>query len=46
VAWVYFLASPDNATQRYLYRIGLEGGGGCNGFRLLIQPGTHGYDIS
>jgi len=43
--WLYFIASPDNATQRYLYRVGLSGGpaqqvtpGG--------QPGTHGYDIA
>jgi dipeptidyl-peptidase-4 len=23
--WLYFIASPDNATQRYLYRSPLEG---------------------
>jgi dipeptidyl-peptidase 4 len=42
---LYFLASPDNATQRYLYRIGLEGG---EAVRLspADQPGTHGYDIA
>ncbi len=25
--WLYYLASPDNATQRYLYRTKLDGGG-------------------
>src|SRR5262249_38487872 len=24
--WLYFLASPDNPTQRYLYRVSLTGG--------------------
>ena len=23
--WVYFIASPDNPTQRYLYRVHLDG---------------------
>src|SRR5688572_4168341 len=26
--WVYYIASPDNATQRYLYRSRLDGSGG------------------
>src|SRR5207248_3062334 len=25
--WLYYIASPDNATQRYLYRIPLDGSG-------------------
>lgn len=42
---LYFLASPDNATQRYLYHVSLAGG---KILRLspLDQPGTHTYNIS
>lgn len=42
---VYFLASPDNPTQRYLYSVGLD----ATGLRRVTpedQPGTHGYSIS
>jgi dipeptidyl-peptidase 4 len=43
--WVYFIASPDNATQRYLYRTRLDGSGAME--RLTQhQPGVHSYDIS
>ncbi len=44
-SWIYFAASPENPTQRYLYRIGLEGG---TRQRLtpINQPGWHTYDIS
>jgi dipeptidyl-peptidase-4 len=43
--WVYFIASPDDATQRYLYRVSLRGG---DPERLSPedQPGTHSYSIS
>ncbi len=43
--WVYFIASPDNATQRYLYRVPLSGG---DPVRLspADQPGTHSYNLS
>jgi len=43
--WIYFNASPDNATQRYLYRVWLEGG---DPVRLspADQPGTHTYNIA
>lgn len=43
--WLYYIASPDNPTQRYLYRIRLEGG---RPQRLTPsdQSGTHSYDIS
>ena len=42
---LYFYASPDNATQRYLYHVSLNGG---KILRLspADQPGTHTYDIS
>lgn len=43
--WVYFIASPDNATQRYLYRAPLDGSASPE--RLTPnQPGTHSYTIS
>ncbi len=29
--WLYFIASPDNPTQRYLYRTKLNGKGNCYG---------------
>jgi dipeptidyl-peptidase-4 len=43
--WIYFSASPDNAGQRYLYRVPLGGG---RAVRLTPpnQPGTHSYTIS
>jgi len=43
--YVYFMASPDNATQKYLYRIKIKGG---NAERLTPtdQPGTHSYELS
>jgi len=43
--WVYLIASPDNATQRYLYRAPLDGSASPE--RLTPnQPGTHSYTIS
>ncbi len=43
--WVYFIASPDNATQRYLYRAPLDGS--ADPERLTpAQPGTHSYTVS
>jgi dipeptidyl-peptidase 4 len=44
--WVYFLASPDNPTQRYLYRARLDGKGKPERLTPENQPGTHSYDIS
>ncbi len=43
--YIYFMASPDNATQKYLYRIKLSGG---NAERVtpMDEPGTHIYEIS
>jgi dipeptidyl-peptidase-4 len=42
--WLYFLASPDQPSQRYLYRSRLNGKGKIE--RLSPQPdsGTHAYD--
>ena len=44
--FVYFMASPDNATQKYLYRTKLNGSGKLE---LLSSPtlkGTHDYIFS
>jgi dipeptidyl-peptidase-4 len=42
--WLYFYASPENATQMYLWRVRLTGG---TPERLTpaTEPGTHDYDI-
>ena len=43
--WIYFIASPDNATQRYLYRAPLDASAGPE--RVTpAQPGTHSYTVS
>ncbi|HTP13102.1 MAG TPA: S9 family peptidase, partial [Bacteroidota bacterium] len=44
--WMYFIASPDNATQRYLFRIRLNGKGKMERLTPGDQPGTHSYQIS
>ena len=44
--YVYFMASPNNATQLYLYRVKLDGSGSLE---MVSQPGlqgTHDYNIS
>ena len=44
--YVYFMASPDNATQKYLYRIKLDGKGKAERVSPASQQGTHDYDVS
>lgn len=44
--WLYFSASPDNATQKYLYRARLDGNGKAERLSPANQPGTHNYTIS
>ena len=44
--WIYFEASPDNATQRYLYRAPLTGSTSISRLTPSTQPGTHAYNIS
>ncbi len=44
--YVYFIASPGNATQKYLYRTKLDGKGKLERVTPADQPGTHDYDIS
>jgi dipeptidyl-peptidase 4 len=43
--WVYYIASPENATQRYLYRAGLDGSK-TERVTPANEPGTHTYNIS
>ena len=44
--YVYYYASPDNATQKYLYRSKLNGEGEAERLTPVDQPGTHSYTIS
>jgi dipeptidyl-peptidase-4 len=44
--WIYFTTSPDNPTQRYLYRSRLNGKGQTERLTPMDQPGTHCYQIS
>lgn len=44
--WVYFIASPENPTQRYLYRASLDGKGEPQRLTPADQPGIHSYQIS
>ena len=44
--WFYFLASPDNATQVYLYRSRLDGTGSPERVTPSGEPGSHSYDLS
>ncbi len=44
--WFYYYASPDNATQKYLYRVRLDGTGEPKRVTPMGQPGTHDYDFS
>ncbi len=43
---VYFSASPNNATQKYLYKTKLDGRGKLETVTPSIWPGTHNYSIS
>ena len=44
--WLFFMASPDNATQRYLYRARLDGHGSPERVTPASLPGTHSYDVA
>jgi dipeptidyl-peptidase 4 len=44
--WVYYVASPENATQRYLYRSRLDGKGAAERLAPANQPGMHSYRVS
>ncbi|WP_417427911.1 S9 family peptidase [Halpernia sp.] len=42
---IYFMASPENATQSYLYEVPLKGGKATR-LTSANESGTHNYDIS
>lgn len=44
--YVYFYATPDNATQRYLYRTKLDGSSEAERLSPATQNGTHTYNVS
>ena len=44
--WVYFLASPGSAIERFLYRAKLDGNGQVERVTPADQRGTHSYQIS
>ena len=44
--WLYFSASPENATQVYLYRARLNSSGSAERVSPAAEAGTHRYDIS
>lgn len=44
--YIFFIASPDNATQRYLFRASLSGDGKPERLTPLSQPGIHSYQVS
>jgi dipeptidyl-peptidase-4 len=44
--WVYYIASPDNPTQRYLYRARLDGRGRPQRLTPQGSPATHQYGLA
>jgi dipeptidyl-peptidase-4 len=44
--WLYFSASPENASQRYLFRARLDGRGTPERLTPASEPGTHLYSFS
>ncbi len=44
--WFYFYASPYNATQKYLYRVPLDGSAGSERVTPADQAGTHSYSFA
>ncbi len=44
--YAYFIAAPDNVTQRYLYRARLTGAPRIERLSPAGQAGTHSYDIA
>lgn len=43
---IYFAASPENATQQYLYSVPLTGNGNAKLITPAAQKGTHDYTIA
>lgn len=46
LGYAWFIAAPDNPTQRYLYRTTLSGAPRVERLTPAGQPGTHSYDIA
>lgn len=44
--WFYFIASPDDATRKYLYRSRVSGSGTPQRVTPANEPGTHFYDVA
>ncbi len=44
--WAYFIASPDNPAERYLYRVRLDGSGLTRLTPAHVKRGTHSYNIA
>lgn len=44
--YIYFMASPENATQNYLYRVKTDGKSTAERLSPANQSGTHDYDLS
>jgi dipeptidyl-peptidase-4 len=44
--WLYYIASPDDPSQRYLWRARLDGSGRPERLSPSSQPGTHSYSIA
>jgi dipeptidyl-peptidase-4 len=44
--WLYYAASPDNATQRYLFRARLDGRGRAERLTPAPQAGSHAYQVA
>ena len=44
--WLYYHASPDDGTQKHLYRVRLDATGDAERVTPEDQPGSHSYDFS
>jgi dipeptidyl-peptidase-4 len=44
--WLYYVASPEEPTRRYLYRTRLDGSGAAERLTPANSPGAHTYNIS
>jgi dipeptidyl-peptidase 4 len=44
--WVYIVASPTNATQRFLYRVRIDGRGAVQRISPADARGTHSYVVA
>lgn len=44
--WLFYIASPDNAGQRYLFRTRLDGTGTAEKMSPDTQKGWHNYNLS